>query len=58
MSDRKWTIMIYMAGDNNLDAEGIIDLQESKRIGSTDEVAILAQFDRAQANMRTHRYFL
>lgn len=58
MSDRKWTIMIYMAGDNNLDAEGIIDLQEIKRIGSTDEVAILAQFDRAQANMRTHRYFL
>ena len=50
--------MIYMAGDNNLDAEGIVDLQEIKRIGSTDEVAILAQFDRAAAHMKTHRYFL
>lgn len=58
MSDRKWTIMIYMAGDNNLDAEGIVDLQEIKRIGSTDEVAILAQFDRSAPQMKTNRYFL
>ena len=55
---RKWTVMVYMAGDNNLDAEGKPDLYEMKRVGSTDEVAILAQFDRAGTGNPTHRYFL
>jgi hypothetical protein len=55
---REWTVMIYMAGDNNLDGQGITDLQDIKRVGSTDEVAILAQFDRAAANRPTHRYYL
>jgi hypothetical protein len=55
---REWTVMLYMAGDNNLDYEGIKDLREIKRVGSTDEVAILAQFDRAPTHLPTHRYFL
>ena len=55
---REWTVMIYMAGDNNLDAEGKPDLYEMKRVGSTDRVAILAQFDRAGTGNLTHRYYL
>src|SRR5262245_43280559 len=58
MSERKWTVMIYMAGDNNLDSDGISDLKEIKRVGSTDEVAILAQFDRAGKTIHTKRYYL
>lgn len=56
--NREWTVMVYMAGDNNLDNQGMPDLYEMKRAGSTDEVAILAQFDRAGTNKPTHRYFL
>lgn len=55
---RDWTVMVYMAGDNNLDNQGMPDLYEMKRAGSTDEVAILAQFDRAGTGNLTHRYFL
>src|ERR1044072_1364190 len=55
---RKWTVMVYMAGDNNLDSNGVADLKEMKRVGSTDEVAIIAQFDRSGSSRRTKRYFI
>jgi len=32
---KKWTIMTYMAGDNDLDINGVIDLKEMKKTGST-----------------------
>ena len=54
----KWTVMIYMAGDNNLDSNGIQDLLEMKRVGSTDEVTIAAQFDRSGPTLHTKRYVL
>lgn len=54
----EWTVMIYMAGDNNLDANGVSDLREIKRVGSTPEVAIIAQFDRSGDNGHTKRYHL
>jgi hypothetical protein len=41
----QWTFMVYLAGDNNLEACGLRDLQEMKAAGSTPEVAIIAQFD-------------
>jgi len=50
---KDWTVMIYMAGDNNLDdtsdrkSEAIKDFKLIKKIGSTDRVSILAQLDRA-----------
>lgn len=55
---RKWTVMLYMAGDNNLDSEGVADLHEIKRVGSTSQVAIVAQFDRAGRQKKTYRYHL
>ena len=57
---REWTILLYMAGDNgatfqskygkySLMAEmtgaGITDIDEVETIGTTDQVAVLAQFD-------------
>ncbi|HSN77273.1 MAG TPA: clostripain-related cysteine peptidase [Anaerolineae bacterium] len=59
-SQREWTILLYMAGDNgktfeskygkySLMAEmtgaGITDIAEVETVGTTDQVAILAQFD-------------
>jgi len=49
--------MVYMAGDNNLDPEGNLDLKEMKRVGSTAAVNIVAQFDRATGHT-ARRYYL
>ncbi len=58
ITNRNWTIMVYLAGDNNLDSAGAIDLNEMKTVGSSDQVAVLAQFDRAGGKGATTRYFL
>jgi len=57
-TQKKWTIMVYLAGDNNLDANGVIDLKEMKKVGSTSDMNVIAQFDRAGAGLPTNRYFL
>ena len=45
-ADAKWTFMVYMAADNDLEPEAINDLNEMELIGSTDDVNILVQIDR------------
>ncbi len=57
---REWTILLYMAGDNGKTFEGkygkfslmaqmtgvgFDDLMEAEQVGTTDQVAVLAQFD-------------
>lgn len=42
----EWTVMIYMDGDNNLEEDALIDFIEMARIGSTNKVNIVVQFDR------------
>ena len=55
---KKWTLMVYLAGDNNLDGNGVTDLGEMKKVGSNDEINLIAQFDRAGAKQETKRFFL
>ncbi len=43
---KKWTVMVYMAGDNSLEYFGVEDMNELELAGSSDEVNILVQFDR------------
>jgi Clostripain family len=57
-SQKAWTFAVWVAGDNNLDSFGGKDLAELKQIGSTDEVAVVAQFDRAGPTQHTRRYVL
>lgn len=54
---KSWTAMVYMAGDNSLDPEGVQDLKEMKKVGSTDKLNIVAQFDRAAGHV-ARRYYL
>ncbi len=54
----KWTVAVWVAGDNNLDSFGAADLAELKKVGSTDDVAVVAQFDRSGAAQQTRRYHL
>lgn len=55
---KQWTVMIYLAGDNDLDSAGVADLAEMKKIGSTDDVHVIAQFDRRGSKRATLRYYL
>ncbi len=57
-SSKKWTVMVYLAGDNNLDHNGVVDLKEMKKVGTTPDINVVAQFDRAGAGVQTARYCL
>ena len=57
ITKKSWTVMVYMAGDNSLDPEGVQDLEEMKKVGSTDKLTIVAQFDRAAGHI-ARRYYL
>lgn len=54
----KWTVMVYLAGDNDLDGAGVGDLKEMKKVGSKNGVNIIAQFDRIGKKGTTKRYFI
>lgn len=43
----QWTVMVFMAGDNNLSVAGDSDLAEMRRVGSSDQVNVLVEFDNA-----------
>ncbi len=43
----EWTFLVYLDADNNLEGAGIEDLNEMETVGSTDEVNIVVQMDRA-----------
>jgi len=53
--EAKWTFMVYMAGDNNLDGAALRDIAEMARAGSTRDVNILVQLDRIEDNL-TRRF--
>jgi hypothetical protein len=55
---KQWTVMVYLAGDNNLDAAGVDDLGEMKKVGSNDDINVVAQFDRRGKDIGTARYYL
>ena len=43
---KKWTFMVYIDADNNLESSGIEDLNEMETIGSSKDVNIVVQLDR------------
>lgn len=57
MAKANWTFMVYMAGDNNLSDPGNEDLQEMMMVGSSPDVNIIAEFDKAGTE-GTKRYFI
>ncbi len=44
---KKWTIMVYMNADNDLEDFGISDFNEMEAVGSTNDFNIVVQMDRA-----------
>ena len=54
---KKWTVMVWMAGDNDLEEFGDKDIAEMKRVGSTDDVNVVVQLD-SMRDDNTRRYFV
>jgi hypothetical protein len=44
----RWTVMVYLAADNDLEARALIDLNEMEFVGSTTEINVVAQLDRSE----------
>ena len=44
-----WTILVYLDGDNNLEADALDDFLEMARVGSTERVHIVVQLDRIRS---------
>ena len=53
-----WTVMVYLAGDNNLDGAGVADLREMKKVGSSAFVNVIAQFERSGSRGTSKRFYL
>lgn len=45
---KDWTIMIYLDADNNLDGAGIDDFNEMAEVGSTANINVVVEMDRAE----------
>jgi Clostripain family len=56
-SRKKWTVMVWMAGDNDLEEFGDSDIAEMKRVGSNDDINVIVQLDRMRDD-NTRRYFV
>ncbi len=53
-----WTVMVYLAGDNNLTTECMFALTEMKQAAFGDHVNVVAQFDPSDPQLPTHRYHI
>jgi hypothetical protein len=57
VQQKAWTILVWIAGDNNLTDYGVADLAELKQIGSTAKVDLVTQYDRG-GRIGAKRYHL
>lgn len=43
-----WTVMVFMAADNDLEGAALGDVNEMEQVGSTDDVNVVVQLDRSR----------
>jgi hypothetical protein len=62
---KPWTIMLYIAGDNNLDIAGFRNIKDMEKVGSTSILNLVVQYDRCKQFYTsenrwegTRRYFI
>lgn len=65
---KKWTVLAYICSDNDLERFGLQDVNEMERVGSSEDVNIVAQVDRMRGGdgdtisdgnwVGTRRYFV
>ncbi len=54
MEQKKWTVLVYLDADNDLEDYGDLDITEMTSVGSTDEVNIVVLWDNMKIN---HGYY-
>jgi len=54
----KWTVMVYMAGDNSLSEEMVYAIKEMYRVGVTDYLDVAIQFDPSGIGFPAKRYII
>jgi len=56
----RWTVGVYMCADNGMNDVADLDIAEMKQVGSTEEVNVVVQVDRAARDPRPncYRYFI
>ena len=57
ITKKKWTFLVWIAGDNSLDSAAIDDLMEMKKVGTNADINVIAQCD-LMRDARTRRYVL
>src|SRR5262245_43869745 len=55
-NDAVWTVMVYLAGDNNLTSECLFAMSEMKKALPGDKINVIAQFDPQDDHLPTQRY--
>jgi hypothetical protein len=58
LAGAKWTIIVYLAADNNLQAAGLGDLDEMELVGSVGAVNVIVLMDTLDAVIGTHWYYV
>lgn len=58
LENAEWTIIVYLAADNNLETMGLSDLDEMEKVGSVDGVNVVVLMDTLTATEGTHWYFV
>ncbi len=53
-----WTVMVYLAGDNNLSTECLFALTEMKKAAPGEHINVIAQFDPRDEYLPSHRYLI
>lgn len=55
-ADEEWTIIVYLAADNNLQLAGVGDLEEMEAVGAIDGVNVVVLMDTIDIMEGTHWY--
>ena len=57
---KEWTILIYIAGDNDLYKYALRNIEQIKQVGSTDKVNFLIYFNLHESgnSKETRRYYV
>src|SRR5262245_61038594 len=55
---KKWSVMVYLAGGRDVSDDARESLLRMKRVGSTKNLHVIAQFDSGSEGRFTRRYYL
>jgi hypothetical protein len=55
---KKWTFIVYMNGDNNLDTFGDLNLKQMQAVGSSNDVNVIVLRDRADQKTSSKIYYV